>query len=106
RPPAARGGCSARRVRPRRRGDDTMMNELVLEDLLAQIADDIPVPARGTQRVLDAIDAAATPYRRDTSRFPQVLAVAAAIVVVGGLGLLIANGGSRTESKASLAGGQ
>ena len=77
-----------------------MMNELVLEDLLAQVADDIPVPARGTQRVLDKIDAS-TPYRPSTSRFPQVLAVAAVIVVVGGLGVLIANGGSRTESKAS-----
>ena len=80
-----------------------MMNELVLEDLLAQVADDIPVPLRGTQRVLDAIDAATTPYRRDASRFPQLLAVAAVIVVVGGLGVLITNGGSRTESKASLA---
>jgi hypothetical protein len=81
-----------------------MMNELVLKNLLAQIADDIPVPARGTQRVLDSIDAATTPYRRDTSRFPQVLAVAAAVVVVGGLALLIANGGSRSsESKASSA---
>ena len=36
------------------------------------------------------------------SRFPLVLAVAAAIVVVGGLGVLIANGGSHSsESKSA-----
>jgi hypothetical protein len=77
-----------------------MIDELVLEALLAEIADEIPVPARGTQRVLDSI-AASSPSRRTTSRFPQVLAVAAAVVVVGGFSLLIANGSSSSDSKSA-----
>lgn len=75
-----------------------MIDELVLEDLLAEIADEIPVPARGAQRVLDSI-AASSPSRRNPSRFPQVLAVAAALVVVAGLSLLVANWGSSSDSK-------
>jgi hypothetical protein len=76
-----------------------MMNELVLESLLAQTAEEIPIPAHGPQRVLDSI-AASTPYRPSRSRFPQVLMVAAAVVVIGGISLLIATSGSRSsESK-------
>ena len=76
-----------------------MMNELVLESLLAQTAEEIPVPAHGPQRVLASIDAS-TPYRPSRSRLPQVLMVAAAVVVIGGLSLLIATSGSRSsESK-------
>jgi Domain of unknown function (DUF4349) len=77
-----------------------MMNELVLQDLLARTAEEIPVPVHGPQRVLDSIDAS-TPYRPSTARLPRVLLVAAAVVVIGGLSLLIATGGSRSESKSA-----
>jgi hypothetical protein len=77
-----------------------MIDERVLEALLSEIADEIPVPERGTQRVLDSI-AASSPNVRNPSRFPQVLAVAAAVVVVGGLSLLIANGSSSRDSKSA-----
>ncbi len=84
----------------------TMIDEAVLEDLLGSIADDIAVPPDGARRVVEAarprpVPAATEPAARRPFPHDRVLAVAAAVVLLGGLGAIIAVSGNGSSSKST-----
>jgi len=80
-----------------------MIDENVLEQLLAEIAAEIEVPADGAERVVHAVSHAAKPARKPSPPIARVLLVAAAVAVLVGVGVSINNA---TRSKASrVAGG-
>ena len=68
-----------------------MIDELVLEQLLAEIADEIAVPTDGVQRVANELAASGSPARGATPRFTHLAMVAAAVIVIVGAGALIHN---------------
>ncbi|MGO9874133.1 MAG: hypothetical protein ACLPVY_10065 [Acidimicrobiia bacterium] len=72
-----------------------MIDELVLEQLLAEIAEEIAVAADGAQRVAHELAASGSPARGATPRFTHLAMAAAAVVVIVGAGALIH---SATES--------
>jgi hypothetical protein len=59
-----------------------MIDEAVLEELLAQVADDIPVPTAGPEQVVNALAVASTQRRRARPHLAKPLLIAAAVVVV------------------------
>ena len=65
-----------------------MIDETVLEDLLAQIAAEIPIPPGGPAHVLDALAVGAKPNRNRRSHFPKPLLVAAAVLAIGLIAVL------------------
>ena len=80
-----------------------MIDELVLERLLDEIAQDIPVPEDGADRVLHGLQTAVPPSRRPSPRVTCSLLVAAAVaVVVGGIAVL-AHGSSTNQAKRTAA---
>jgi len=87
---------------------DTMIDEAVLEDLLGRLGGDIPIPDESVQRVVEA----ARPHRGGSTApvvrrsFPRdrVLAVAAAVVLLGGLGAIIAVSGNGSSSSKATSG--
>jgi len=83
-----------------------MIDEHVLEQLLAEIADDIAVPADGAERVVHHLAVSASPARGATPRFTRLAMVAAAVIVIVGVGALIHNaiqGSTPTASNAPAA---
>jgi hypothetical protein len=68
-----------------------MIDELVLEQLLGELAEEIEVPADGADRVVHELNASARPARISAPRRTRFALVAAAVVVVAGLGLLVNN---------------
>jgi hypothetical protein len=56
-----------------------MIDEGALQDLLGRLADEIPIPAGGPDRVVDEIVNCSTPTRSIGSRFAKPLLVAAAV---------------------------
>jgi hypothetical protein len=80
-----------------------MIDENVLEQLLAEIADEIEVPADGAERVVHAVSHSAKPARRPSPQITRVLLVAAACAVLVGVGVSINNATHGTPS--SVAGG-
>jgi hypothetical protein len=82
-----------------------MIDELVLEQLLAEIAEEIAVPADGADRVAHHL-ASGSPARGATPRFTRLAMVAAAVIVIVGLAALIHSaiqGSTRTKSSATSA---
>ncbi len=59
-----------------------MIDEAVLEELLAQAGDEIPVPAAGPEHVLAALAVVSEPSRRSRPRLTKPLIAAAAVLVV------------------------
>ncbi len=66
-----------------------MIDEDVLERLLDEFAQQIPVPADGAERVIAHLGTPATPNRRPTARHPRLMLAAAVLVVVAGLALVV-----------------
>ncbi|MDQ1386453.1 MAG: hypothetical protein QOG65_3832 [Actinomycetota bacterium] len=79
-----------------------LIDEAVLEDLIARIAEDVPVPARGAEYAVDNIVNTITPGRADRARVvASVLAVAA---VLAGIALAVPMlAGSSSSKSASTA---
>jgi Domain of unknown function (DUF4349) len=77
-----------------------MIDEAILEELLAQFADEIPIPAAGPGRILDALAATSKPKSRSRSRFANPLAIAGAAAVVIGLVAVPLIIGSNTQGSA------
>lgn len=82
-----------------------MIDESVLEELLAEIAGDIAIPADGPEHVLDALAVATKPRGDSRSRFSKPMLSAAAAIIVLGLVLvpLLHGSSSRVSSKSSAA---
>src|SRR5260221_12650455 len=59
-----------------------MINEAVLKALLAQVADEIPVPAAGPEHVVSALAVSSNQRRRTRPHLAKPLMAAAAAVVV------------------------
>lgn len=62
--------------------NDTMIDEAVVQVLLARLADEIPVPADGPERVLDDLVHESAPTRSARPRLTKPLLVAAAVAAV------------------------
>ena len=75
-----------------------MIDEAVLEELLAQVADEIPVPAAGPERVMSALALSSNQSRRTRPRLAKPLLAAAAAVAVVLLAVLMLGGGSSSRS--------
>jgi hypothetical protein len=75
-----------------------MIDEAVLEDLLSQVADEIPVPEAGPERVLNAIAATSGTSHRSRPRVAKPLAAAAAAAVVVLLAVPMLGSGSSSKS--------
>jgi len=80
-----------------------MIDELVLEQLVAEIADEIAVPTDGAQRVAHELAASGSPARGATPRFTHLAMVAAAVIVIVGAGALI-NSATRNSTTAKSSG--
>ena len=80
-----------------------MIDEAVLEELLAQVADEIPVPTAGPERVVSALAVSANPRRHTRPHVAKPLAAAAAAVVVVLLAVPLLGGGSSSKSSSQLA---
>ena len=59
-----------------------MIDEAVLEELLAQAADEIPVPLGGPEAVLTALAVVSGPSHRSRPRFTKPLIAAAATILI------------------------
>jgi hypothetical protein len=80
-----------------------MIDELVLEHLLAEIAEEIAVPADGADRVARELATSGTAARGATPRFTRLAMVAAAAFVIVGVGVLIHSATERSATKTSKA---
>ena len=78
-----------------------MIDEAVLEKLLAQVADDIPVPTAGPDQVVNALAVASTQRRRARPHLAKPLMIAAAVVVVLLAAVPVLQMGSSSQSKSS-----
>jgi hypothetical protein len=80
-----------------------MIDELVLERIFEETADEIAVPEGNMTRVIDEIERAARePRHVSVARPVRVLAgIAAAVVVVVGLGALLSHAGSGSSEKST-----
>lgn len=79
-----------------------MIDEAVLEELLAQVADEIPVPAAGPERVLSSLAVSSNQRRRTRPNLAKPLAAVAAAVVVVLLAIPILGGGSSSSKSIAL----
>jgi hypothetical protein len=82
-----------------------MINEAVLKALLAQVADEIPVPATGPEHVVSALTVASGTSHRSGVRFTKPLAAVAAAVVVVLLAVPMLHNGSSSKSSSQLTAG-
>ena len=82
-----------------------MIDELVLEQLLTETAEEIPLPDLGMTRVIDELELAVREPRRASARPARVmLAAAAAVAVIVGAAVMLGGTSSTSSSKsASLA---
>jgi hypothetical protein len=79
-----------------------MIDEAVLEDAFAQLADEIDVPENGADNVVDAAANTSAPTRRDRTRFTKPILAAAAIAAVIAVAVpLLNSSSSRVASKSS-----
>jgi hypothetical protein len=78
-----------------------MIDEAVLEDLLAQVADEIPVPAAGPERVVNALATASNQRRRSRPHLAKPLLIAAAAVAVVLAAVPVVQLGSGSADKSS-----
>jgi Domain of unknown function (DUF4349)/Collagen triple helix repeat (20 copies) len=76
-----------------------MIDEQVLEQLLAEIAGEIEVPADGAERVVHALSLSARPARRPSPPITRALVLAAAVAVLVLVGVSINNA---TNGKTSI----
>jgi len=79
-----------------------MIDEHVLQGLLADIAEEIAVPADGADRVAHQLAVSGRPTRGATPRITRLAMVAAAVIVIVGLGALIHNATKGSSAKVSL----
>jgi uncharacterized protein DUF4349 len=81
-----------------------MIDEAVLEELLAQVADEIPVPVAGPEQVMNALTLASHERRRARPNIakPLMIAAAAVLVVLAAVPVL-QNVGSSSSDKSSAA---
>lgn len=80
-----------------------MIDELVLERLFAETADEIPVPDDGAERVVAELELSAREPRSTAQRSARmVAAVAAVVVVIVGVAVAINGASTGSSSKASL----
>jgi hypothetical protein len=75
-----------------------MIDERTLEELFVELADAIPVPDDGPERVVAAAHVTAPSSRSSRSRFTMPLLAAAAIVVVAAVAAVVVHRGSVHES--------
>ncbi|HEV7525472.1 MAG TPA: DUF4349 domain-containing protein [Acidimicrobiia bacterium] len=77
-----------------------MIDEAVLEDLLGRLADEIPVPPNGPDRVVDQFvsRSGGRPSRPDRSKWINPLLIAAAIVAVIAISVPVLNAASSSSS--------
>jgi hypothetical protein len=80
-----------------------MIDEAVLEDLLARAADEIPVPVAGPEQVLRALPVTSRPSRRPGAQFAKPFMIAAAVVLVIFAAVPVLQNMSTTEEKRSVA---
>jgi hypothetical protein len=82
-----------------------VIDESVLEELLAQIADEIEIPPDATENVLDALAVATKPRGETRSRLAKPMLSAAAAIIVLGLVIvpLMHSSSTNTSSKSSAA---
>jgi hypothetical protein len=82
-----------------------VIDESALEELLAQIADEIAIPPEGPERVLDALAVATKPRGEARARLAKPFLIAAAAIIVVGLVVvpLLNSSSTRTASKSSAA---
>ncbi len=78
-----------------------MIDETLLHDALAQLADEIPVPDDGPDRLLDELTQRTAPERGRRSRFMKPLLVAAVVLAVLGVAAVAVNGSSRSDTRVS-----
>ena len=76
-----------------------MIDELVLEQLLDEIAQEIAVPADGAERVVHELGVSVREARRPAPRL--LMAAAAVVVVVGGIGVLMHTSGTSSSKTAA-----
>ena len=75
-----------------------MIDEAVLEDLLAQVADEFPVPAAGPERVLSALAVSSNQRRRTRPHLAKPLMAAAAAIAIVLLAVPMLQNGSSSKS--------
>ena len=80
-----------------------MIDEHVLEQLLAEVAEEIDIPADGAERGVHAVSHSSKPARRPSSQMPRVFAIAAVVAVLVALGISIVNA---THGKSSTVAGR
>jgi hypothetical protein len=80
-----------------------MIDELVLEQLLAELGEEIAVPADGAEQVAHELRTSARPVAGVTPRFTHLAMVAAAVLVLVGVGVLIHNATKTSTSSTALA---
>jgi hypothetical protein len=82
-----------------------VIDESVLEELLAQVADEIEIPPDATENVLDALAVATKPRGETRSRLAKPMLSAAAAIIVLGLVIvpLMHSSSTNTSSKSSAA---
>jgi len=78
-----------------------MIDEAVLEDLLARLGDEITVPADGPQNIVDAFGSASKASGRHRSSYLKPLTVAAAVVALIAITVPILHTSSSSEKRAS-----
>jgi hypothetical protein len=76
-----------------------MMDEAVLQALLAQAGDEIPVPAAGPERVLNALATVSGPSRGPRPRFTKPLMAAAATILIALVAVPVLASRSTTGAK-------
>jgi hypothetical protein len=83
-----------------------MIDEAVLEDLLARAADEIPVPAAGPEQVLRALPVASNQRRRTRPHLATPLLAAAVVIVLALVAVpVLQSGSSSSKSRVVTAGG-
>jgi hypothetical protein len=75
-----------------------MIDEAILEELLAQVADAIPVPAAGPERVMSALAVSSNRTRRTRPHLAKPLLAAAAAVAIVLLAVPMLQNGSSSKS--------
>jgi hypothetical protein len=78
-----------------------MIDETTLEEAFARLAEEIPVPAKGADTVVDRLVNTSTPARADRARFAKPIFAAAAVVAVIALAVPLVNTSTSSSSKSS-----
>jgi len=80
-----------------------MIDELVLEQLLGELAEEIEVPADGAERVVHELHTSGRAAGRVVPRRARLVMAAAAAIVVVGLGVVVSNATKSSTTKVSSA---